>query len=171
MRWLIEGGGDGHDIHLQVPIVLRSIFHVQLKTRFWSCIDLVPGSFTSSCESPGLCIPTPPLYPQNFFFLYFSPTFSQIQFLYLCLATSALLRAKSKRRGHGSWGGQAGTSLPHDCRGADLGGLEPTTKTHLEEPGMNWDQEHLWIILPPFSLRKLCSLCPLAPSFFYYTLM
>lgn len=68
-------------------------------------------------------------------------------------------------------GGWGGTSLPHLCCAADLGGLEPITKTHLEELGKNWEQEHLWIILLPFSLRKLCSLCPLTPSFFYYTLM
>jgi len=40
-------------------------------------------------------------------------------------------------------GGRGGTSLPHLCCAADLGGLEPTMKTHLEELGRNREQEHL----------------------------
>lgn len=169
MRWLIEGGGDGHDIHLQVPIVLRSIFHVQLKTRFRSCIDLVPGSFTSSCEShssPGLCIPTPPLHPQIIFFSLFQPSFQPDSVPVSLPGHISPTRGKEQKErpwklGWTSWHLLA-TCLPWRR-------LRWTWTDYKNTP---WGtREHLWIILPPFSLRKLCSLCPLAPSFFYYTLM
>lgn len=112
----MEGGGDGHDIHLQVPVVLRSIFHVQnedlLKTgwvfsEFW--FQSPPRQVVRPTLPPACAFPLFPCVPKcsDLFLL-------QTQFLDLRLATGVLLGAKSRRRGHGSRGWMR-WQLCHTC--------------------------------------------------------
>lgn len=112
----MEGGGDGHDIHLQVPVVLRSIFHVQnedlLKTgwvfsEFW--FQRPPCQVVSPTLPPACAFPPFPRVPKcSDLFLF------QTQFLDLRLATGVRLGAKSRRRGHGSRGWMR-WQLCHTC--------------------------------------------------------
>lgn len=102
----MEGGGDGHDIHLQVPVVLKSIFQVQNEDSLKTGWGLSEFWF----QGPPHQVLSPPLPPAYAF-----PPFScvpkcidlflfQTQFLDLHLATGVVLGAKSRRRGHGSRG-------------------------------------------------------------------
>lgn len=78
MRWLMEGGGDGHDIHLQVPVVL-SIFHVQnedsLKTA-WDFLEFwfqgPPRQVVNPTLAPAMCSHLSPVSPNVLICFYFT---------------------------------------------------------------------------------------------------
>lgn len=156
MRWLMEGGGDGHDIHLQVPVVLKSIFHVQnedsLKTcwvflEFW--FQGPPHQVVSPTLPPTYTFPPFPCVPKCMDLFLFQP-----QFLDLHLATESCWEQRAggeATEGGGGWGGSSATPVLC-CR------LGPTWTEDANTPwgtGKGWGQQNLGMISLPLGLRKL----------------
>lgn len=172
MRWLMEGGGDGHDIHLQVPVVLRSIFHVQnedsLKTG-WDFLEFwfqgTPHHIVSPTLPPANTFPLS-LVSQRYWFAFIPDSVPGSPPGHRSLAGSKEQEERPRKAGVDEV-----AAVPRLCCAAHLDPLELTTQTRPEEPARNRDQQNLGRILLPLDLRKLCSSHPLTPTFFCSALM
>lgn len=159
----MEGGGDGHDIHLQVLMVLRSLFHVHRKDQLGMSLLFYGVGFgilhfklrASFSHSPYL--PTSASKPQ----------INVLSWAQLAARPRSWIstwprggqRAAGAAEEGGSWGRPAG-HLCHTSGAAD-GGFEPAPKTHLEEPGA--PESYFSFTL---TLRKPCSSCSRTHNFY-----